>query len=186
MTPGRSIRRAGDGRYVLTVTVAALVISVLSLLAVLLIGWRTVKSGEQSTRASVDAAEASKRAAEATEASVAASLRAAEATEKTAALVASSTRERRLGGVVENLVRIRALFNEQSAQFQGVPSWTPGEGSKEALARLSLSRELEGRLAPLGKDFGPESHVRALVTKGWDRATLEAALREAVDAIESV
>jgi hypothetical protein len=176
------------------VTLAALVISGLSLLAVLLIGWRTVKSGEQSTRASVDAAEASKRAAEATEASVAASLRAAEATERTvaasertAALVASSTRERRLGGVIENLVRIRAVFNEQAAtHFDEVPSWTPGAGSREALARMSLSRELEGRLAPLAKEFGPGSNLRAIAEGTWDRATLEAALEEAVMAIESV
>jgi multidrug resistance efflux pump len=168
------------------VTLAALVISVLSLFAVLLVGWRTVKSGEQSARASVDAAEASQRAAKATEAAVTASLRAAEATENTATLVASSTRERRLGGVIENLVRIRALFNEQVASFDEVASWTPEINSSEALARLSLCRELEGRLAPLTGEFGPESNVRALVTKTWDRATLESALQEAVNAIESV
>jgi hypothetical protein len=183
-----------DPRYGLTVTLAALVLSGLSLLAVLLIGWRTVQSGEQSARASVDAAEASRRAAEATEASVAASLRAAEATERTvaatettAALEASSTRERRLGGVIENLVRIRTLFNEQAdAHFHERATWAPAPGSKEALTRLSLSREPEGRLAPLAQEFGPGSHVRALVAQTWDTATLEAALQEAVNAIESV
>lgn len=174
-------------------TLAALVLSGLSLMAVLLIGWRTVKSGEQSAQASVDAAEASKRAAEATEASVAASLRAAEATERTvaatettAALVASSTRERRLGGVIDNLVRIRTLFNEQAAHFREVPSWTPGPGSPEALARLSLCRELEGRLAPFGDEFGSGAIARAFVAQTWDSQTLEAAIREAVEAIKSV
>jgi hypothetical protein len=173
------------------VTLAALVLSGLSLLAVLLIGWRTVKSGEQSALASVEAAEASKRAAEATEASVASSLRAAEATERTvaatertAALVASSTRERRLGGVIDNLVRIRTLFNDQAAHLQDVGAVEAG--SREALARLSLCRELEGRLAPLGREFGPASHVRALVANIWDSATLEAAIQEAVKAIEMV
>jgi hypothetical protein len=165
---------------------AALVLSGLSLIAVLLIGWRTVKSGEQSARASIDAAEASKRAAEATEASVAASLRAAEATQMTASLVASSTRERRLGGVIDNLVRIRALFDDQSTEFRQVPSWTPGPGSREALARLSLCRELEGRLAPFGSEFGPRSHLRMLLMRTWDSGTLEAAIQEAVQAIESV
>ena len=169
-------------------TVAALVLSGLSLLAVLLIGWRTVKSGEQSARASVDAAEASRRAAEATEASVAASVRAAQATETTAALVTSTTRERRLGGVIENLVRIRALFDEQAdAHCRDAPTWTPPTGSKEALARVSLCRELEGRLAPLAQEFGPGSHVLALVAQQtWDRTMVEAALQEAVSAIESV
>jgi hypothetical protein len=168
------------------VTLAALVISVLSLLAVLLVGWRTVKSGEQSARASVDAAESSKRAAEATETSVTASLRAAEATERTAALVASSTKERRLGGVIENLVRIRALFNEQTGHLHEGASWTPETDSRAALARLSLCKELEGRIAPLAGEFGPESSVRALVVNAWDRTTLESALQEAVKAIESV
>jgi hypothetical protein len=154
------------------VTQAALAISVLSLLAVVLVGWRTIRSGEQSARASVEAAEASKRAAE--------------ATEKTAGLVASSTRERRLGGVIENLVRIRALFNEQASNLQDVESWTPEVNSSEALARFSLCRELEGRLAPLTGDFGPESSVRALVVQAWDRARVESALQEAVKAIESV
>lgn len=174
-------------------TLAALVLSGLSLIAVLLIGWRTVRSGEQSAQASVDAANASKRAADATEASVAASLRAAEttertvaATESTASLVASSTRERRLGGVIDNLARIRALFNEQNDRFREVPSWIPGDGSAEALARLSLCRELDGRLAPFGNEFGDGSPVRAVVTQTWETGTLEAAIQEAVKAIKSV
>ena len=180
---------------------AALIISGLSFVAVLLIGWRSISIGERSAKGSERAAEASVTAAQSTERSADASVRAADAAERSleatqraaeatersvgasehaAALAALDARSRRIEALLDTVLEMRQLFNQQNAAHENeVPPWVPGWHSPEALARLALCRQLEGRMVPFEKAFDASSAVRTLATtENWGNTHLEQASSE--------
>lgn len=173
---------------------AALVVSSLSLLAVVLVGWRSISLGERSAKASEDSAKASEVAAKATERSTQASVRAAEATERSvaaseraAALAATDARVRRIESVLDTVLAMREVFNEQNAAHESeVPPWTPSLHAPEALARLALCRKLEGRLVPFTDELDASTSVRTLTTtQNWNSGLLEFAISEVSELLKA-
>ena len=166
---------------------AALIVSSLSLIAVIIIGYRSIRLGERSTKASEDSAKASETAAKATEESSIASSRAAEATERSvvaseraAALAAQDAQIRRIEAVLDVVLNMRQIFNEQQAQQQpGHPPPTPGMHEPEALARLALMRRLEARIVPFGERFNSMTPTHLLTTSYlWSTIHLEGSIDE--------
>jgi hypothetical protein len=162
----------------------ALIVSCLSLVAVVVIGWRTILVGARAAKASEDSASASERSAKASEESAAASSLAAAATERSvaaseraAALAEQDAIYRRLEALLDVVLAMRELFNEQHAsQVLGSP-WVPAYNSPEALARLALMRKLEGRLVPFDERFDSNSACRILTTSYlWSSTHLEQAI----------
>jgi hypothetical protein len=169
------------------VNLTTLIISGLSLVAVVIIGYRSVKLGERSTKASEDSAKASEAAAEATEESAIASRRAAEATERSvvasdlaASLAAQDAQIRRIEAVLDVVLNMREIFNEQ--QFIRQPGHappTPEIHSPEALARLALIRKLEARIVPFEDRFDTSTPTRILTNSYlWSTIHLEGSIDE--------
>jgi len=166
-------------------------LSGLSLVAVVIIGSKTLRLGQRSTEASERSAQASVEAAAATHRSVEASERAAIASEeaahatersvfaseRAAVLAAQDARVRRLEAVMDVLLQMRALFNEQHSLNPA--DWVPGINSPEALARLALQRALEARLVPFEDDLPLGVNVRTVPTTWlWSSTLLEQAIAE--------
>lgn len=154
---------------------------------VIIIGWRSIRLGARSAKASEDSARASEVAAEASEDSAISSSRAAEATERSvvaseraAALAAQDARVRRIEAVLDVVLAMRELFNEQIAlQEPGHPPPTPGPRSSEALARLALMRRLEVRLVPFGDVFNLTAPTQILTASYlWSTTHLEGSIDE--------
>ena len=144
------------------------ILSGLSLIAVVIIGWKTLEYGHRSTEASEKSADASVQAAQATERSVVASERAARLAEQDAEL-------RRIESLLDVVLEMRALFNEQSA----VTLLLPRQGSPEALARLALYRRFEVRLVPFEVKVKPDSNLLLLKSQAnWSSGILEGAITE--------
>jgi len=96
---------------------ATLILSSLSLIAVIGLGLKANVLGQRSAKASEKSAEASVAAAEAIERSVAAS-------ERAAGLAAQDARVRRIEAVLDTLLEMRQLFSEQRAAHEDeVPEW---------------------------------------------------------------
>ena len=174
--------------------VASLIISSLSLIAVLIIGWRTIMSGERSAKASEESAEASVLAAQATERSVVAAESAAKATERSvaaseraAALAASDACYRRIVATLAVVLEMREAFNDQHAAHESEePPWVPPTHSPEALQRLALMRTLEGRLVGIDRLVEPTTASRTLITTYlWTSGTLELAITEMKELLKS-
>lgn len=166
---------------------AALIVSSLSFIAVVIIGYSSIKLGERSAKASEESAKASEVAAKATEESAISSSRAAEATERSvvaseraAALAAQDARLRRIEAVLDVVLNMREVFNEQIAQQQpGHPPFTPGMHDPEALARLALMRKLEARIVPFGDRFNSATPSHLLTTSYlWSTIHLEGSIEE--------
>lgn len=166
---------------------AALIVSSLSLIAVVIIGYSSIRLGTRSTKASEDSAKASETAAKATEQSAIASSRAAGATERSvlaseraAALAAQDARVRRIETVLDVVLAMREVFNELVAlQEPGHPPPTPAPGSSEALARLALMRKLEVRLVPFGDIFDSTAPTQILTNSYlWSTIHLEGSIDE--------
>jgi hypothetical protein len=147
----------------------------LSLIAVVIIGLASIKIGqrsaaaaEDSSKASVKASEATERAAEATERSVAAS-------ERTAALAEIDARARRLTAVLDVVIEMRQLWNAQ--EFD--PDALPRDLRPQGLARLALSRKLEGAIVPFEQEFGQTTETYGLTMRqDWSNSQLEGAIAE--------
>ena len=117
---------------------AALVLSGLSFVAVILIGGRQLRLGREQLRLARKSTSASQQSA-------AASGRAAEASVRAAAKAEQDAVVRRLEAVLEVVIEMRALWNDQT--FGAGPSGSNFvSGSPEILARLRLMRQLESRL----------------------------------------
>ena len=144
------------------------ILSGLSLIGVVIIGWKTLEYGRRSTEASEKSADASVQAAQATERSVVASERAARLAEQDAEV-------RRVESLLDVVLEMRSLFNEQSAATFLIPR----QGSPEALARLALCRRLEARLVPFEEKVKPDSNLHALnIQANWSSTNLEGAIAE--------
>lgn len=163
----------------------------LSLVAVVVIGWLTLRLGRRSTEASERSASAAAQAAEATEWSATASDRAAEASVQAAAatersvaasetaarLAAQDAQVRRIEAALDVVLEMRALFNDQVKAHESEGTWVPAYGSAEALARLALSRQLEARLVPFESEIQLGSDPSTLTTSfNWSSTNLEATI----------
>ena len=143
-------------------------LSGLSLLAVVIVGCKTLDLGRRSTEASEKSATASVQAARATERSVVASERAARLAEQDAEV-------RRIESLLDVVLEMRELFNEQIAVIQLFPR----RGSPEALARLALCRRFEVRLVPFENKVKPDSNLYSLsIQSSWTSDNLERAITE--------
>ena len=178
-----------DGAWCHTfeVNLAALIVSSLSLIAVVIIGYRSIKLGERSAKASEESAKASEGAAKASKDSAISSSRAAEATERSvvaseraAVLAAQDAQVRRLEAVLDVVLNMRQIFNEQQFIRQpGHPPPTPEIHSPEALARLALIRKLEARLVPFDEKFDTTTPTRILTNSYlWSTIHLEGSIDE--------
>ncbi len=153
------------------------IFSVLSLMAVIAIGYKTLQLGQRSAKASEASAEASIQAAQATERSVIAS-------EKAARLAAHDAQVRRIMSVLDVVLEMRELFNEQVSPIVNKPvgpisRQTVQLTSPEKLSRLALSRKLKVRLVPFENKVQESSPLRSLV-EGlfWNTNDLEGAITE--------
>ena len=148
----------------------SLALSGLSLVAVLLIGWRTLLAMKDSNMIMGQSAEATRHSAEATD-------RSAIVTERVLQQADRQAHELRLGYMLDVLFEMRDLFNQQEVGRD--PNWMPGYLSPESLKRLALSRQLEGRLVPLEDDFDQQSMVRYLArAQQWTSTQFEEAILE--------
>lgn len=160
-------------------------------MAVVIIGWLTLRLGRRSTEASERSAAAAIRSAQATERSVASSEQAAEASrqaaqatersvaasEAAARLAALDARLRRVEAALDVVVDMRALFNDQMKAHEAEQPWVPAYGSSEALDRLSLCRRLEVRLVPLEEEIEQGSDPYVLTnTFNWSNENLESTI----------
>ncbi|GEM_PF-2979422 len=152
---------------------AALVISSLSFLAVIVIGLRSIRLGERSAKAAERSATASAKAAEATERSVKASERAAALAEQDATL-------RRIEGVLDVVLAMREVFHEQGVAHENdFPPWVPALHSPEMLIQTALRRKLEGRLVLFEEQLDSRTAVRTLTNPNlWSTGLLERAIDE--------
>ena len=144
---------------------AALVLSSLSLLTVLVIGLRSIRLGERSATAAERSATASVKAAEATQRSVTAS---------------------RIDAALEVVLAMREMFNVQkraNGYLAGLPyetGWVPAVGTPEATDRTALCHRLEARLVLLEDQLGSNSNAWALTTTYlWNSTQLDRAVDEA-------
>jgi hypothetical protein len=175
---------------------ASLIVSSLSLVVVTLIGVRSVKTGERSALASEKSAAASEsasnsasRAADATQIATDATLRSALASETSAALANQDARIRRLESVLEVVLEMRELFNDQVlAKGESATDWGEPIHSPNALARLALSRKLEGRIVLFEKEFDQTSVVWRLSHDslfGWRSNIFEEAIESIKEMLRS-
>ena len=171
---------------------ASLILSALSLIAVVFIGVRSIRLGERSTKAAEESSagaerstQSTARAADAAEQSLASSERAADATlqsvkaaERMTAMVRDDIVLRRIEAVLDTLVEMRELFNRQYAETG--PGFAETMQSPTVLARLALQRKLEVRLVAVAELFDPTTNTATLATTStWDSSRLEAAITEA-------
>jgi hypothetical protein len=160
---------------------------------VTVIGIRSVKVGERSAIASEKSATASElasnsasQAAQATQIATDATLRSALASEASAASANQDARIRRLELVLDAVLEMRELFNDQViAQGETATDWGEPAHSPKALARLALSRKLEGRVVLFEKEFDQTSSVWRLAHDslfGWRSNIFE----EAIESIKGM
>lgn len=144
-----------------------------SLVAVVIIGWRSIVLGGRAARSAEQSARSSESAGAATE-------RSAAATERAAVLAASDARYRRAEALLDVVLEMRDLFNRQNAIHGSVGSgWNLTNGSPEQLARLALMRSLEGRFVPFETELDSTSNTRILSTTSlWMSGQLEGAIEE--------
>jgi hypothetical protein len=174
--------------------VASLVLSAASLIAVVLIGLRSISLGRDAADSAARSADASEKAASATQSSAEASGRAAEATERSvsaseraAAIAAQDARVRRIEAVLDTVIEMRDLFSAQYIvhEHDGQP-WTPAYHSPEAIERLALKRRLDARLVPFDEEFDSSTNVRTLTyTENWGNTILEGAITEVKKLLKS-
>ena len=159
------------------------VLSGSSLVAVVIIGWRTLRLGERSTAAAERSADAANRSAVASERAAGATLTAAAKTERSVAasqraarLGAQDARVRHIEAALDVALEIRPVFSDQvAAHARGGAPWVPGYHSFEALMRLALARRLEARLMATGDSLKPGSPSFSMITStyNWSSGTLE-------------
>lgn len=143
----------------------------LSLIAVVVIGWRSVRLGARAAHAAEDSARASATAA--TEAA------------RTADLTTQDARLRRIEAVLDVVLEMREAFNDQMAAHRDSP-WVPPRHSPEELERSALCRKLEGRLVPFEHELDARRSVRSLaLTYNWGSGALEDAIEELKDLLRS-
>jgi hypothetical protein len=167
-------------------SLASLIVSGLSLVTVVIIGVRSVRLGERSTRASeestlasVNASESSERAAIASEKAAEATRRSARASEVSASVSVRDAQIRRTEALLEVVLQMRELFNSQEADNDGGNfGWSTPIHSPESLARLALTRRLEGRLVLFAKEFDMDSPIYQLTDPlfGWRSSNFEQAI----------
>lgn len=142
---------------------ASFLVSLAALVAVVVIGVRTLGQGERSAKSSEQSAAASERSAVASE-------RAARIAEGDALL-------RRLEGLMDVVLQMRELFNDQVSAHDSM--WASAPGDSATLARTALMRLLEGRLVLFPERFGAQSCVAVLTTTYlWSSTYLEGAIKE--------
>src|ERR1039458_6272706 len=99
-------------------------LSGLGLVAVVVIGWLTVRLGRRSTLASERSAEATLRSVKASESAALATQRSVAVSELAARLADQDARCRRLEGALDVVLAMRELFNEQNETLgTGEPSY---------------------------------------------------------------
>lgn len=178
---------------------ASLILSTLSLIAVVIIGVRSIRLGERSTQAAehsvAEAArstEATARAAAAAEQSLMTSERVADATlkstqaaERMAAMVKDDIVLRRIEAVLDTLVEMKDLFHRQYAETG--PEFAETMQSPTVLARAALQRKLEVRLVAVAELFDATTTTATLATTStWDAWRLESAIKEAKERATTV
>jgi hypothetical protein len=150
------------------------------------VGERSAIASEKSATASESASNSASQAADATQVATQATLRSALASETTAALANRDARIRRLESVLEVVLEMRELFNDQViARGETATDWGETVHSPNALARLALSRKLEGRIVLFEKEFVQTSSVWQLAHDslfGWRSNIFE----EAIESIKSL
>ncbi len=150
---------------------ASFLVSLAALVAVVVIGVRTLGQGERSAKSA--------------EESAAASVRSAAASERVARIATSDAVLRRLEGLMDVVLQMRELFNAQVSAHDTM--WVPALGAPETLARTVLIRLLEGRLVLFRGRFGRESSVVILTTTyRWSTNYLEGAIEEIKAALREV
>lgn len=161
-------------------------LSGLGLVAVVIIGWLTVRLGRRSTVASERSAEATLRSVKASKSAAIATQRSIAVSELAARLADQDARCRRLEGALDVVLAMRELFNEQNEQNEtlgtGEPSyWAVDMRSVEGLKRLALRRKLEGRVVTFEDDLDQNSCTRTLATTTaamWSSSNFEGAITE--------
>lgn len=180
-------------------------LSGLAFVAVVAIGWLTIRLAREANRLSTEAvalaqrstgasersAEASADAARATEVSTAATLQAAEATERSVAaselaarLAAQDARVRRIEALLDVLLEMRATFNDQVIGQHGDEPRVRGYRTPEALERLALCRKLEVRLVPFEQEFAGTGLPTLTTTYNWMSGGLEDAISQVKDLLK--
>jgi len=163
---GHQGRRETEG-----MPLAVLILSGLSLIVVIIVGWRTVVLGERSAKASEQSAPASQKASEVTEKTAEASAQAAVATERSvvaselaAALAAKDARVPRIEAALDVVLEMRET---STGQLRTHPvEWPPVFHSPESIARVDLCRRRSVRLVSFAAECGMDSYVRKLSTAG--------------------
>ena len=157
-----------------------------SLVAVIIIGWRSVRLGERAAKASEESAKGSQVAAMATQEAAAASGRAAEATERSVAaseraagLAAQDAWVRRLEAALDVALAMREMLNAQTLNLGR------GLSPSELLDRVAMTRKLAGRVVPFGSyiSLAPVRDLVALPPQSWSTNDLEAAIQALTDVL---
>jgi len=155
----------------------SLVVAVGSLVAVTVIGRRTIRIGEAAVRAELESADVARRSLDSAESSRLAA-------EAASGRAAADAKGRRVERLLDVLIEMREMFNRQTAtmppgmELYSVPlQWPPSPEERE---RLALCRRLEVRLPPLEGDFDSASMVRHLArSTQWGSSDLETAIMQA-------
>lgn len=145
-------------------SLAVSILSGLSLIVVIIVGWRTVVLGERSAKASEQSAAASQKASEATKKAAEASAQAAIATERSvvaselaAALAAQDARVPRIEAALDVVLEMRET---STGQLRTHPvEWTPVFHSPESIARVDLCRRRSVRLVSFANECGVDSRT---------------------------
>ena len=157
---------------------AAIVLSGLSFIAIVLIGGRQLRLGTEQLRLARKSTRASQQSAAASE-------RAAEASVRAAAKAEQDGVVRHLEAVLEVVIEMRALWNDQSfAAGAGESSLV--SGSPETLARLRLMRQLESRLVVVEQFAAWMEKTENLMHVFADPGCGNARLEEAIDETKKV
>ena len=157
---------------------AAIVLSGLSFVAVVLIGGRQLRLGREQLRLARKSTSASQQSAAAAE-------RAAEASVRAAAKAETDGVVRRLEAVLEVVIEMRALWNDQILGV-GASGSNLVSGSPEILARLRLMRQLESRLVVVEQFADRMEKTENLVHIFADAGCGNARLEEAIDETKKV
>jgi hypothetical protein len=151
------------GRFTRVMDFASLAISLGALVAVVVIGVRSLRQGEKVVRSA--------------EESTGSSLRAAVASERAASVAESDARIRRLERLMDLVLEMRELFNDQITEHGSI--WVPGYYTPETLARTALNRKLEAGLVIFRSRTGMLGKVFTLTTThNWNSTILEEAIEE--------
>lgn len=155
---------------------ASLGVSAASLVAVVLIGWRTIVVTHRAAQATEASLAVSERAAAATERSTEASQQAVQAATYANALMRHDARVRRIEAVLDVLVEMRRVWNEDHFRWQGKVNLR--SGTEENRRRINLCVQLEARLSLLDPSELPKARGIGREVN-WESGTLEDAIDEA-------